>query len=188
MQRFIAIVLTLITTGYAFAGDPVPPPKSVPPVLGTAVVSDRGKGGAAGEWEIKLTAPKIEWEVVNSRVAEYSKVSRHLEAEVQMTAFTLLMDKGEQGQIRGPRARVTDVNGTDLTRQQVVKRLEKETPVLISLSGQMPDPYYLQLTKPDALIVILSDRHLNSDLLPVKKANKPTSPKLEPGRAQPGTR
>ena len=50
-------------------------------------------------------------------------------------------------------------------------RLAKETPVLVSVTGEMPDAYYLQLTNPDALIVILGPRDgfPAPELLPAKK-------------------
>lgn len=44
-------------------------------------------------------------------------------------------------------------------------------PVLVSVSGEMPDAYFLQLTKPDALILILGPRdgYPAPEFLPAKK-------------------
>jgi hypothetical protein len=53
---------------------------------------------------------------------------------------------------------VVDLNGTELNREQILERLSKETPVLVSVSGRMPDPFFLQLTRPGALIVVLGPR------------------------------
>jgi len=65
------------------------------------------------------------------------------------------------------------LQGNELNRDQVVKRLEKETAVLVSVSGRMPDAYYLQLTNPDALVVILGPRDgaPAPGLLPAEKAS-----------------
>ena len=175
MQRLVGIVLALLTGGHAIASDPVPVPKDVPPVLAMAVVSDPGKGDEFREWKIRLTLPKIEWEVVGEVVPK--KQWPELKAEVQMATLTLRM--GGPSQLA--ESRVVDLKGKELSRDQAVKRLEKETPVLISVSGRMPDAYFLQLTNPDALIVILGarDGYPAPELLPVKKAS---SPKLDKGR------
>lgn len=51
--------------------------------------------------------------------------------------------------------RVLDLKGRRLGRDEAVQRLNAKTPVLVSVSGQMLDPFYLQCTKPDTLIVVL---------------------------------
>ena len=68
---------------------------------------------------------------------------------------------------------VVDIRGKTLGRAEVLERLKEETPVLVSVSGEMVDGYYLQLTKPDAVIIILGPRDGSPapELLPAVKAN-----------------
>jgi hypothetical protein len=147
------------------ADEPAPLPKDVPPVVATAVVSDRGNNGEHSEWAIRLTVPRIAWEVVGEVVPR--KEWPELKAEVAKGTLTLRMG--------GPSAlapsRVVDLHGKDLSREQIIKRLERESPVLVSLSGRTVDPYFLTLTKADALIVILGPRdgYPAPELLPAKK-------------------
>ena len=171
MQRFIGIALALVAFGHATAPDPVPDPKDLPPVLGMAIVSDAGKEAEPGEWEIRLTLPKIAWEVVGEVVPK--KQWPELKAEVQMATLTLRMG--------GPSAlaesRIVDLKGKALSRDEVVKRIVKATAVLISVSGRMPDAYFLQLTNPDALIVLLGPRDgcPAPEFLPAKTSVVPES-------------
>ena len=51
--------------------------------------------------------------------------------------------------------RVLDLKGKRLSADEIFERLDRKTPVLVSVSGRMPDPFYLQCTKPDTLIVVL---------------------------------
>jgi hypothetical protein len=127
-------------------------PKDVPPVLGYAVVSDPGTGTEMSEWKIRLSVPRIAWEVVGEVVPKSQWPE--LKADIQLSTLTL--------RIGGPSAlspsRVLDLQGNELSRDQVLERLSRETPVLVSVSGRMPEAYFLQLTKPDALIVVLGPR------------------------------
>ena len=175
IQRFVGIVLAFIATGNAIGKDPSGLPRNVPPVLGTAVVSDPGKGEESQEWKIKLTLPKIAWEVVGESVPK--KQWPELKSEVRMTTLTLRM--GGPSQLA--ESRVVDLKGNELSRDQVVKRLENEIPVLVSVSGGMPDGYFLQLTHTDALIVILGarDGYPAPEFLPAKKIS---ASKVDKGR------
>lgn len=49
---------------------------------------------------------------------------------------------------------VINVEGKPVKPEDAIKRLEKQTPILISYGGP-PQPFYLQTTKPDTLILIL---------------------------------
>ena len=90
-----------------------------------------------------------------------------LSAEVEKATLTLEMG--------GPSAlspsQIVDLKGKQLSRDQVVKRLAVETPVLISVSGQMPDAYFLQVIRSNILIVIIGPRdgYPAPVLLPAKK-------------------
>jgi hypothetical protein len=175
LQRLVGIVLACLASGNVIAKDPPALPKNVPPVLGMAVVSDAGRGDESGEWIIKLTLPKIAWEVVGESIPK--KQWPELKSEVRMTTLTLRM--GGPSQLA--ESRVIDLKGKELSRDQVVKRLESEIPVLVSVSGHMPDAYFLQLTKAEALIVILGarDGYPAPEFLPAKKTS---ASKVDQGR------
>ena len=51
--------------------------------------------------------------------------------------------------------RIVDLKGRRLKRGEAIKRLAAETPVLVSVSGRMPDSYHLQCSNANALIIIL---------------------------------
>ncbi|WP_425613597.1 hypothetical protein NA78x_003432 [Anatilimnocola sp. NA78] len=165
IHRFVGALLVLSVSTLAIAGDPISFPSDVPPVIGMAVVSEPGTGDESREWKIKLTVPKIAWEVVGEVTPK--KRWPELKSEVEKAILTLRMG--------GPSpltpSRVVDLKGMELSRDQVVKRLEKEIPVLVSVSGRMPDAYFLQLTAPDSLVVILGarDNYPAPELLPAIK-------------------
>jgi hypothetical protein len=146
-HHILALIATLAA---AFAETPAP--KDIPPVIGHAVISDPGGKSAASEWKITLTLPKIAWEITGKVVPKQEWPE--LKTEVSMATLTLRMG--------GPSAlaesRIVDTKGTAIPRAEVMKRLEKPTPVLVSLSGRIPDSYHLQLTTPEALILLLGPR------------------------------
>jgi hypothetical protein len=167
LQRFIGLVLILGVGSPVAASDPPPLPKHVPPILGTAVATDAGKEGEPSEWRISLTIPKIRWEVVGE--VDPKKQWPVLKAEVEKS--TLILRMGGPSQLA--ESRVVDPKGNKLSRDHVLKRLAKETPVLVSVSGEMPDAYFLQLTNAEALIVILGPRdgYPAPELLPAQKGS-----------------
>lgn len=82
-------------------------------------------------------------------------------------------------------SRVVDLKGNQLGREEAAKRLAKETPVLVSVSGDMPAPYFLQLAKADSLIIILGARDGSPapGLLPARKNRD--APSRQGSRADP---
>jgi hypothetical protein len=70
---------------------------------------------------------------------------------------------------------VTDLEGKAISPADLLKRLEKQSPILRSWGGS-PDPYYLQTTKPDTLILVTP--------LPPALPVVPAPPRLPP----PGTK
>jgi hypothetical protein len=90
-----------------------------------------------------------------------------LKADVKKVSLVLVMG----GPSPLAESRVVDMKGKELSRDEMLKRLAKETPVLLSVSGEMPDAYFLQLTNAEALIVILGPRdgYPAPGLLPAKE-------------------
>lgn len=146
----VTTIMALLAAGLAPVSDPVALPKGVPPVLGMAIIDE--KPGVRDTWSIKLTLPRISWEIVGEMVPK----QHWPELKTEITPGQLILRIGGPSQLVA--SRVVDLKGKELSPEQVAKRLSSEIPVLVSVSGQMPDAYYLQLTSTDALIIILGTR------------------------------
>ena len=156
MVKFsIATVLIAVWCAVADAEVPASLPKDVPPVIGTAVATPSStQGDDDDKWSIKLVVPKVVWEVVGERrpKREWPK----FKVTVEEAILTLPMGYHPATQLSdSAQNRVLDLKGRRLSRDEVLKRLAAKTPVLVSVSGRIPDPFYLQCTKPDTLIVVL---------------------------------
>lgn len=135
--------------GFVGAAEPVALPQGVPPVTGVAAVS-----GDSNNWAVELAIPRITWEVVGEKrpKAEWSK----FDVRVQEARMTLRLRYDRASQLaENSRNRIVDLQGRRLEYAEAAKLLKSRTPVLVSVSGEMPDPYHLQCVKPDTLIVIL---------------------------------
>ena len=128
-------------------------PKDVPPVVGTAVAIPP-TGSDDDDWSIKLTVSKVKWEIVGEERPKLDWPRFKVTAE---NASLILPMTYEPASALSEIAqnRILDVKGQRLSREQALKRLASSKPVLVSVSGRMPDAYYLQCTKPDTLIVVL---------------------------------
>ncbi len=145
----IVMLLTTISCGLVSADEPVGLPKDVPPVLGTAITSND-----SDRWAVQVTVPKITWKVVGERRPKIEWPE--FQVNVEEVVLQLLMDSHPATQLPDEsQHRIVDLKGKRLKRDDAAKRLNEETPVLISVSGRMPDAFYLQCTKADTLIVIL---------------------------------
>ena len=122
-------------------------PRDVPPVVGTAIAS-----GDEGNLQIRLTCPRVQWRVAGRAVPK----SQWPELRVDVENDTRILVLGGQSAL--DESRVVDLEGNDLSNQDILTRLQNNTPVLVSVSGKMVEPLYLQLTKPDALIILLGAR------------------------------
>jgi len=84
-----------------------------------------------------------------------SKLSKEPEfrVRVERTSHTIPL----RGPARTAKAetRIVGLDGKDLSHEDIVKRLEKETPVLVAVDGRMVDAYYLQVARPETLVVVL---------------------------------
>ncbi len=163
--RFIGLLLVLYVGSPAGADDVPPFPKQLPPIICTATVADAGGRKESSELKIRLHVPQIQWEIVGDMIPK--KEWPRLKTDVKKV--NLILEFGGPSQLA--ESRVVDMKGKELSRDQLLKRFAKETPVLLSVSGEMPDAYFLQLTNPEALIVILGPRdgYPAPRLLPAKK-------------------
>lgn len=141
------------------ADEPMLLPTTIGPVIATALLRP---GDDVGTHVIELDVPKIRWAVIGEVIpkSEWPVVK----AESEVVPLRLELD--------GPSAlspsRVVDMNGDELTREMLVERLSEKTAVLVSLTDEMPQAFYLQLYRPETLIVILGPRDHSPrvDLLP----------------------
>lgn len=151
MIRHLLCIATLFVTGAQAYCEELPPfPKNLPPMIGTAVVTEPGTGDNQRPWVIRLTIPKFRWHEVGEVIPkiQWSK----LVTDVEKNEIKMLID----GPLQLESSRVYDLEGKRLSREEVIRKMSKETPVLVSFG--FPEKYYLQLTKPDALVIVLGGR------------------------------
>jgi hypothetical protein len=140
----VSVFLQLPTADW---NDPVLP-AGAPPVVGLAVASD----GSGDEWQIRLLVPKVRWEVVGRVVpkSEWPQLKTTAEWDRRTVSFG--------GRSALAEARVVDLQGKDVPRADVLRRMKAQTAVLVSISGELVDPFYLRLTRPDTLVILLGPR------------------------------
>jgi hypothetical protein len=71
---------------------------------------------------------------------------------------------------------VVTVEGKTVKPEDAIKQLKEKTPVLLSQGGP-PDPYYLQTTKPDTLILIFPQSPLQKFAPMAPEGATPALPK-----------
>ncbi len=140
---------TVVSCGLAAAQEPVAVPQDVPPLVATAITSNDSE-----QWAVQLTIPKVTWKVVGERRPKFEWPE--FQVNVEETVLTVSLDFDAATALSAEsQSRIVDLTGRRLEREEAEKRLQEKTPVLLSVSGRMPDAFYLQCTKPDTLIVIL---------------------------------
>jgi len=148
-KKVVAGLLLAVLCTSAVAQQPLALPRDVPPVVATAiVVAEKDK------WWLKVAVPKVAWKVVGKRNPK--KDWPKFEVSVEAAEIKLAMRYSPATALSTvAQNRVLDLKGKRLGRDEALKRLAKRTPVLVSVSGRMPDRFYLQCTKPDTLVVVL---------------------------------
>ena len=127
-------------------------PKDVPPVIGKAVTVASAK--PSDRRSIQLVIPKVAWRVIGERRAK--REWPRFTVTVTDAKLVLPVEYDEATALNeDARNRVLNLQGEKLSLAQIERRLRREIPVLVSVSGNAPDPFYLQCTKPDTLIVVL---------------------------------
>jgi hypothetical protein len=170
LSWFVFSSSVLVFGSVADADGSVLTPRDVPPVVGTAVAN-----GDDDNLRIRLTCPRVVWRVAKRVVPESERPE--LWVDVKNDTRTLV--------IGGPGAptesRVVDLAGQELSNDVILERLKTDTPVLVSVSGKMVEPLYLQLTKPEALIILLGDRDgITAPTLLPSAAPRPASAAVSP--------
>ena len=161
MLLFIVIVIGMPMLP-TFGDQPPSVPKTNPPLFGTAFVNDAGKELKVDEyrlvWELTVKIPIISPGPFEPAFPSSSdqNLPRKLQGagtrKVQVRLCEIRVQHRSLDQT--VQLRVVDVHGKSLSRDQVLARLKKETPVWVSLNDELPDDYFLRLARPDSLVVI----------------------------------
>jgi len=151
-QIVVAVAFVVCSCVVANAEEPPALPKDVPPVISTAMILPPDPGYS--NWSLRLAVPKVAWTVVGERKPKREWPEFKVEAEEATLDLKMQYDPATQ-LAADAQNRVLDLRGKRLSADEVFERLDSKTPVLVSVSGRMPDPFYLQCTKPDTLIVVL---------------------------------
>lgn len=121
-------------------------PKDVPPVIGMAVMKDSKV--------LELTVPKIHWSVVGEEKPKQEWPRFGVDVKEEVLVLEMVYDPATQLAEKAQN-RLVNLQGRRLSHEEAGKRLAQKTAVLVSVSGAMPDAFYLQFTKPETLIVLL---------------------------------
>lgn len=153
MSRLCLLVsFVFLHSGLTLAGDPSSFPKQLPPVVGTAIARSADVGV-----ELTVTCPVPRWINVPGKLdPDLPKLSTLANIRPSITKESIRIRLVGPMYTQRSETRVLDLNGKQLSHEELVKRLEKESPVLVAVDGGTVDPYYLQIVKPDTLIISLS--------------------------------
>lgn len=127
-------------------------PKDLPPVLGVATAVNSKETPSAVV--IRIVVPAMTAEVRGEVVPKRSWPK----ADVQVTPreVTIVIDPKSPSQLVGSEVFTTD--GEVVVKADLLRKLSKPKPVLISTTGRAVDPFYLRVVKPDTLVVVLGAR------------------------------
>lgn len=147
MRTTILLCLVLCGSNPTFGREAHPFPKTLPPVVATAVTKINGE-----MLTIAVNYPQPRWELMGEVVPKEKWPTLNVEIE----------RKSQELVLGGPSAlaesKVVDLNGKELSRDEIAKRLAQQTLVLIAVDGKFPSTYYLTLLKPETLIIQLGPR------------------------------
>lgn len=178
-RGFTPVFIAVLAVTCVFAEDPVRLPGDIPPVIGMAIAAKSSKVPETG-YQLEIVFPVVTYEI-ESGDGNLGKVAKQDVVVSEVRSVTRTLDFETNRQIQD--SKVVDIDGAPLDMETVLRRLKKRTPILVSVSGRMIDPYYLQLANPEAVIVILSGEDGRGDwsLLPTPKnpESKPAGPESQ---------
>ncbi|MEC8475376.1 MAG: hypothetical protein VXZ38_12040 [Planctomycetota bacterium] len=138
------------------AEEQIADPSDTPPVLGMAIADPDPD---SDYYSVELTVPKVRWKVVGEKRTKLEWPELKVKTDFHCVSVLMTYDQSKaraSTQLNNKaQNRVVDISGKRLSSDQVLQRLKSETAVLVSVSGNMPDRYYLQTTRQDTLIIIL---------------------------------
>jgi hypothetical protein len=147
MRSTIAICVVLLAASYAAAREAHTFPTTLPPVVATAAAKAKGDTITIG-----ITYPQPRWQLEGEMVPKEKWPTLKVEIERVDQQLTL----GGPSQLA--ESKVVDLEGKELTHEEIAKRLAQQTLVLIAVDGKFPSSYYRTLLKPETLIIQLGPR------------------------------
>ena len=170
-HTLLVAFLLCCVQNHCLAEEQIAAPSDTPPVLGTAIAESDPD---SDYYSVEVTVPKVRWKVVGEKRPKLEWPELKVKTDFHRVSVLMTYDQSETQKLSQLSAnaqnRVVDISGKRLSSDQVLQRLKSETAVLVSVSGNMPDRYYLQTTRQDTLIIILgilSDAP-TPELLPAK--------------------
>lgn len=176
VMRSTLLFFALFAPTAVYAQDKPRLPQDVPPTIGMATAKRLGED-AVGGYQIELVLPSIRYEIVH-REHRAGKVASWHEVVTRVEPVTKTLRFQTASQI--PDSVVVGIDGKPLTAEVILERLAKQTPVLVSVSGHMVDPYYLQLAKKEAVIILLSRKDGKGDMRLLPEYEKGLSTSIQP--------
>jgi hypothetical protein len=182
MRTLVSLAALIGIAGIAPAQEPTKPRTDkepayapMPPSVVMATVV-----GNNGEMNVEVRVTKLVTYTENVEVIQ--KVDgREVKSVVPVTKTrSVSIMEAQKFDLAKEGTSVITADGKPLKLEDAIKRLERKTPILISQGGP-PDPYYLQTTKPDTLVIILP---LPQPAVPVVPG-PPLPPKVSPTPIKP---
>jgi len=128
-------------------------PEDVPPLVGMATVLAPAANNGGEDWSVRVVVPGVVWKKVGRKQPKVQW--QKLKVDVTETTLDLSMHYHPATQLQeSAKNRILNLEGKRLSRAEALRRLQDATPVLLSVSGKMPDAWYLQCTRPGTLIVV----------------------------------
>jgi hypothetical protein len=181
MSHCLTIVGLLTAAAAQPAGDKGRLPADLPPVVATATATEADDpfGGPEKVLKVRLIIPRMEGRTVGEVVPkrDWPRV------DVTVTPVERTITLGGADPTALAPSRVLGADGRDLPRAEVLRRLQAEAPVLLSVTGKMVDPYYLRVSSKDVVIVVLGPRDGSPapELLPAARP-RDTGPAVLPSK------
>ena len=176
--RTAPLVIAISVATVALAQDEVSLPKDVPPVVGMAVATESHDDRWTG-YQIELVVPSIQYEVRRNEYVQGKPVVWD-EIITNVSPMKRVLKFETPSQI--PDSLIVGIDGVPLSAVSILERLKKRVPVLVSVSGKMVDPYYLQLAKEDVVIILLNRRDGMGDRAFLPRANFKIPSSADPPR------
>jgi hypothetical protein len=182
MRTLVSLVALIGIAGIAPAQEPTKPRTDkepayapMPPMVVLAtLVGDKG--------EINVDVRETKYVAYTENVEVIKKVDgKEVQSAVPVTKTrSVSVMVAKKFDLAKEGTSVITADGKPLKLEEAIKRLEKKTPILISFGGP-PDPFHLQTTKPETLIIILP---LPQPAVPVVPGS-PLPPKVSPTPIKP---
>jgi hypothetical protein len=156
-------------------------PSGVPPLTGMAIAQPTEGDQSHPAWNIALILDKDVWDGVWVAMPKMQWPELKSERDESRPGFrlgTLTLPMGVDSQPAF--CRVVGMHGQKLGRDQVLRQLKAKTPVLISVSGKMPDARYLRLPTAASVIVLLGPGNKQDKIIsPLATAKESKDPENE---------